>query len=92
MGGTGNPHYIYISHPGHSSNAVALSLKKPRIFDCPVGWVRSDGFAGRNRRALLYEVKVDMDIHNRISIYKPVWVAIYVHPDEALENLDGWKL
>ena len=33
-----------------------------------------------------------MDIHNRVSIYKPVWVAIYVHPDEALENLDGWKL
>jgi hypothetical protein len=91
-GGTSG--YIYISHPSTGSNAVELSLKrkKSRIFDCPVGWVRSDGFAGRNRRALLYEVKVDMDIHNRISIYKPVWVAIYVHPDEALENLDGWKL
>ena len=31
-------------------------------------------------------------ISNRISIYKPVWVAIYVHPDEGLENLEGWKL
>ncbi|MDE0687337.1 MAG: fibronectin type III domain-containing protein [Candidatus Poribacteria bacterium] len=81
-----------ISRPGHSSNAAVLSLRRRVIQDCPVGWIRSDGFAGRNRRALLYEVKVDMDIHNHVSIYKPVWVAIYVHPDEALENLDGWKL
>ncbi|RKU19803.1 hypothetical protein C6500_09770 [Candidatus Poribacteria bacterium] len=62
------------------------------ILDCPVGWVRSDGFAGRTRRVLIYEVNVEMDLHNRVSIYKPVWVAIYVHPDEGLENLDGWKL
>lgn len=54
--------------------------------------MRSDGFAGRNRRVLLYEVNVEMDISNPVSIYKPIWVAIYVHPDEALENLDGWKL
>ena len=33
-----------------------------------------------------------MDLHNPVSIYKPDWVAIYVHPDEALESLDGWKL
>ena len=57
-----------------------------------MGWVRSDGFAGRNRRVLLYEVNVEMDMQNRVSIYKPIWVAIYVHPDEELETLDGWKL
>ena len=62
------------------------------IQECPVGWIRSDGFAGRTRRVLLYEVNLEMDIRNPISIYKPIWVAIYVHPDEGLENLDGWKL
>ena len=68
------------------------SRKRRIIYECPVGWVRSDGFAGRNRRVLLYEVNLEMDMHDLVSIYKPVWVAIYVHPDEALENLDGWKL
>ncbi len=71
---------------------AVISARRNIIQDCPVGWVRSDGFAGRNRRALLYEVKVDMDIRDPVSIYKPTWVAIYVHPDEGLETLDGWKL
>ena len=89
-----------ISFSSDASNAVAITLplppkepsKKPRLFECPVGWQRSDRFAGSTRRALLYEVKLEMDIHNRVSIYKPVSVAIYVHPDEGLETLDGWKL
>ena len=82
-----------ISPRSRSSNAAVLSLPKRRIIqECPVGWVRSDGFAGRNRRVLIYEVKLQMDMQDRVSIYKPVWVAIYVHPDEGLENLDGWKL
>jgi hypothetical protein len=79
----------------NSSTAAVSSVSKPKqriIQECPVGWVRSDGFAGRTRRALIYEVKLEMEVHNPISIYKPDWVAIYVHPDEALENLDGWKL
>ena len=91
----GSPHYIYISRPSPSSNAAVLTLSNPKrriIQDCPVGWVRSDGFAGRTRRVLIYEVKLDMDMSNLVSIYKPDWVAIYVHPDEALENLEGWKL
>ena len=71
---------------------AVISARRNIIQDCPVGWVRSDGFAGRNRRALLYEVKVEMDIRDPVSIYKPAWIAIYVHPDEGLENLDGWKL
>ena len=81
-----------------TSSVVIISApatpQKPRrvIQDCPVGWVRSDGFAGRNRRVLLYEVNVEMDLRNPVSIYKPIWVAIYVHPDEGLENLNGWKL
>ena len=66
--------------------------RKIVIQECPVGWVRSDGFAGRTRRVLIYEVKLEMDLHNPISIYQPDWVAIYVHPDEGLESLDGWKL
>ena len=80
---------------GRVAQTGDVTLEGPRrrvIQDCPVGWVRSDGFTGRNRRVLLYEVKLDMDFQNRVSIYKPVWVAIYVHPDEGLENLDGWKL
>ena len=84
-----------ISPPSISSNAAVLAFPKPKrrvIQDCPVGWVRPDGFAGRNRRVFLYEVKLQMDIGNPTSIYKPDWVAIYVHPDEALENLQGWKL
>ena len=82
--------------PVDTTPVVEADSETPRkrriIYDCPIGWVRSDGFAGRNRRVLLYEVKLEMDISNPISIYKPVWVAIYVHPDEGLENLDGWKL
>ncbi|MYC74577.1 fibronectin type III domain-containing protein [Candidatus Poribacteria bacterium] len=82
-----------ISHPSNTSNSAVLTVPKRRVIqDCPVGWVRSDGFAGRTRRVLLYEVKLDMDFQNRTSIYKPDWVAIYVHPDEKLENLEGWKL
>ena len=91
--------YLYVPPPTSVDTpppAETTPVKKPPkrkiTFECPVGWVRSDGFAGRNRRVLLYEVKLEMDIHNRVSIYKPVWVAIYVHPDEGLENLDGWKL
>jgi len=81
-----------ISPPGSSSNAAILTYPKRRVMDCPVGWVRSDGFAGRNRRVLIYEVNVEMDMQDLVSIYKPIWVAIYVHPDEGLENLAGWKL
>ena len=77
---------------GRRRLAIISAPQQRIIHECPVGWVRSDGFAQPTQRVLLYEVKLDMDLHNRISIYKPDWVAIYVHPDEALENLDGWKL
>ena len=72
----------------------AVIFARPRIIiqECPVGWQRTDSFAQPNPRVLLYEVNLEMDLHNRVSIYKPDWVAIYVHPDEGLENLDGWKL
>ena len=66
--------------------------KRKIVYQCPVGWQRSNRFGGRNWRVLLYEVNLEMDLHNRASIYKPTSVAIYVHPDEALETLDGWKL
>ncbi len=79
-----------------TARVVTFVLSPPSqrriIQECPVGWVRSDGFAGRNRRVLIYEVKLEMDIHNPVSIYTPDWVAIYVHPDEGLESLQGWKL
>ena len=81
------------NQPSSENTPPPVTPPKRRIIhQCPVGWVISDGFGGKTRRALLYEVKLDMDIHNPISIYKPVSVAIYVHPDEGLENLDGWKL
>ncbi|MDD9973622.1 MAG: fibronectin type III domain-containing protein [Candidatus Poribacteria bacterium] len=84
-----------ISPRSPSSNAAVLTFPKPKrriLLECPVGWQRTDGFAQPNPRVLIYEVNLEMDLQNRISIYKPDYVAIYVHPDEGLENLDGWKL
>ena len=81
-----------ISPRSNASNSAVLEPQQRIIQECPVGWVRTDRFGGRTRRVLLYEVKLDIDLHNRISIYKPDWIAIYVHPDEGLENLEGWKL
>ena len=84
-----------ISHRSNTSNSAVLTFPKPNrriLLECPVGWQRTDGFAQPNPRVLIYEVNLEMDLHNRISIYKPNSVAIYVHPDEALENLEGWKL
>ncbi|MDD9974869.1 MAG: hypothetical protein OXU27_12730 [Candidatus Poribacteria bacterium] len=82
-----------------SSDTISITINPPKqpkrriiIQACPIGWVRSDRFGGRTQRVLLYAVKLKMDLQNRISIYQPDYVAIYVHPDEALENLDGWKL
>ncbi|MCY3550396.1 MAG: fibronectin type III domain-containing protein [Candidatus Poribacteria bacterium] len=66
--------------------------RKIIIQECPVGYQRTDRFGRPTQRVLLYEVKLQMDLQNLVSIYKPDWVAIYVHPDEALENLEGWKL
>ena len=66
--------------------------KRKIVFQCPVGWQRTDSFARKSQRVLIHEVSLDMDLQNRVSIYKPNYVAIYVHPDEALENLAGWKL
>ena len=73
-------------------SAPATPLQRKVIRECPVGWQRSDRFAGRTRRVLIYEVNLEMDMRNVASIYKPIWVAIYVHPDEKLQNLHGWKL
>ncbi len=75
-----------------STIPVEEPSKRRIILECPVGWQRSDRFARPNPRVLLYEVNLEMDLQNRISIYKPTSVAIYVHPDEGLETLDGWKL
>ena len=74
------------------STIPATPPKRKIVFQCPVGWQRTDSFARPNPRVLIHEVNLEIDLQNRISIYKPDYVAIYVHPDEALENLDGWKL
>ena len=66
--------------------------KRKIIYQCPVGWQRTDSFARKTQRVIIYEVNLQMDMRDRVSIYKPISVVIYVHPDEALENLDGWKL
>ena len=73
---------------------VAVVAAEPQIIilECPVGWQRTDRFAQPNPRVLIHQVNLEMDLHNRVSIYKPNSVAIYVHPDEGLENLEGWKL
>ena len=61
------------------------------IYECPVGWTRGSLF-GNTKKALIYELKVDVDLTNRVSIYTLKSITIYVHPDEGLETLDGWTL
>ena len=84
--------------PGRAAQTGSVTPEPPPpttnriIYQCPVGWQRTDRFGGPTQRVLLYEIKLQMDLHNRISIYQPIRVAIYVHPDEGLENLEGWKL
>ena len=60
-------------------------------YECPVGWTRESRF-GRTPKALIYELKVNVDRTNRGSIYQLESLAIYVHPEEGLETLDGWTL
>ena len=86
---TGEPDLI---DAGRAVSFEAPPEKPPSEYQCPVGWQRTDAFARKTRRVIIYEVNLDMDLQNRVSIYKPTTVAIYVHPDEALETLDGWKL
>jgi hypothetical protein len=64
-------------------------IRKPR--ECPIGWTRGSVF-GKTKKALIYELKVKADTTNTTSIYQLKSIAIYVHPDENLENLDGWTL
>ena len=90
--------YLYVPPPPEEipppveADPEAPPKRKIIIYQCPVGWQRSDTFARKTQRVIIYEVNLDMDLQNRVSIYKPTSVAIYVHPDEALETLDGWKL
>ena len=60
-------------------------------YECPVGWTRGSVF-GETQKVLIYELKVSVDLTNRISIYELDSLAIYVHPEENLENLQGWYL
>ena len=89
----GNSDYIYTSSPSTSSTSEAITLQRAtsRIFECPIGWTRGSVF-GKTKKALIYELKVDIDRTNRVSIYQLKSLAIYVHPDEGLETLDGWTL
>lgn len=64
-------------------------IRKPR--ECPLGWTRG-GVFGKTKKALIYELKVKADPTNRTSIYQLKSIAIYVHPDENLETLEGWPL
>ena len=71
---------------------IVISAPKRRIvYECPVGWTRESVF-GETKKALIYELKVNVDQTNRVSIYELQSLAIYVHPEENLETLDGWYL
>ncbi len=59
--------------------------------ECPLGWTRGSVF-GNTKKALIYELTVKADSTNGTSIYQLKSIAIYVHPDEGLETLDGWTL
>ena len=83
-----------ISFHSTYSNSAVLNYPKPKrriIYECPVGWTRGSVF-GKTKKALIYELKVNVDHTNRVSIYELASLAIYVHPDEGLETLDGWYL
>ena len=78
----------------NASIAAVQSVSTPKrriIKQCPIGWTRGSVF-GNTKKALIYELKVEVDATNRTSIYQLKSVAIYVHPDENLETLDGWTL
>ncbi len=64
-------------------------LLRPR--ECPLGWTRGSVF-GNTKKALIYELTVKAEPTNTTSIYQLKSLAIYVHPDENLETLDGWTL
>ena len=70
---------------------LSVSPHRRIRYECPVGWTRGSVF-GRTPKALIYELKVKVDHTNRISIYELESLAIYVHPEEGLETLDGWTL
>ena len=70
---------------------ISAPSKRIIISQCPVGWVRGS-VVGQSKKAMIYEVKVDVDLTNRSSIYTLKSLAIYVHPDEGLETLEGWYL
>ncbi len=72
-------------------SATAIQRQRRVILECPLGWTRGSVF-GNTKKALIYELKVDADTTNRTSIYQLKSIAIYVHPDETLETLDGWTL
>ena len=65
--------------------------KRIIVYRCPIGWIR-DPIVGNSKKAMIYEVKVDIDLTHPISIYTLKSLAIYVHPDERLETLEGWYL
>ena len=83
---------VSLESPRKNRPSESPRKNRPSEYQCLVGWQRSDPFARKTQRVIIYEVKLEMDMSNRVSIYKPTSVAIYVHPDEALENLEGWKL
>ena len=85
---------IDTSPSNNSSTAAVPSISKPKRrirYECPVGWTRGSVF-GNTKKALIYELKVNVDRPNRQSIYELESLAIYVHPEENLENLQGWYL
>ncbi len=82
----GTESFVIISAAATQPRRILL---KPR--ECPLGWTRGSVF-GNTKKALIYELKVEADPTNRTSIYQLKSIAIYVHPDENLETLDGWTL
>jgi hypothetical protein len=74
-----------------SATDEPVKIRRRIIYQCPIGWTRGSLF-GNTKKALIYELKVEADTTNRTSIYQLKSLAIYVHPDENLETLDGWTL
>ena len=78
--------------PGETEPATEQTPPKRKIrYECPVGWTRDSVFR-KTKKALIYKLKVNVDRTNRRSIYELESLAIYVHPDENLETLEGWTL
>ena len=71
---------------------VETPPQKVVVYQCPVGWQRTDTRGHPTPKVFVQAVEVEIDRNNRAGIYTPTAVEIYVDPTESLTDLADWKL